>query len=119
MTDYGQVNFFTDRAVQDDPYPYFEWVRDQGPVWQEPRYGVFMITGHAEAKEVYRDPATFPEMNALVATNLTFDQNVINAVNPTVTINTEEYERIAVQGQADQAMRQARAASDRAWAATH
>lgn len=61
MTDFDQVNFFTDRAVQDDPYPYFDWVREQGPVWQEPRYGVYMITGHEEAREVYRDPANFPE----------------------------------------------------------
>jgi cytochrome P450 len=61
MTDFGQVNFFTDRVIQDDPYPYFDWVRAQSPVWQEPRYGVYMVTGHAEAKEVYRDPATFPE----------------------------------------------------------
>jgi len=64
MTDFEQVNFFTDRAVQDDPYPYFDWVREQGPVWQEPRYGVYMVTGHAEAKAVYRDPATFPEHDA-------------------------------------------------------
>jgi cytochrome P450 len=68
MTDFSKVNFFTDREVQDDPYPYFDWVRAQGPVWQEPRYGVFMITGHAEAKEVYRDPATFPEHDAATGT---------------------------------------------------
>jgi cytochrome P450 len=59
-TDFGSVNFFTDRAVQDDVYPYFDWVREQGPVWQEPRYGVFMITGYDEAMAVYGDPATFP-----------------------------------------------------------
>ena len=68
MTDFGQVNFFTDRAVQDDPYPYFDWVREQGPVWQESRYGVYMVTGHAEAKDVYRDPATFPEHDAASGT---------------------------------------------------
>jgi hypothetical protein len=37
MTDFENVNFFTDRAIQDDPYPYFDWVRQQSPVWQEPR----------------------------------------------------------------------------------
>jgi cytochrome P450 len=68
VTDFGQVNFFTDRDVQDDPYPYFDWVREQGPVWQEPRYGVYIVTGHAEAKEVYRDPATFPEHEAASGT---------------------------------------------------
>jgi cytochrome P450 len=61
MSDFENVNFFTDRAVQDDPYPYFDWVRAQGPVWREPNYGLFMITGHAEAMAVYSDPATFPD----------------------------------------------------------
>jgi cytochrome P450 len=60
VTDFRKVNFFTDRSVQDDPYPYLDWVREQGPVWQEPRYGTFMITGHPEAMIVYSDPATFP-----------------------------------------------------------
>ncbi|MDH3706065.1 MAG: cytochrome P450, partial [Acidimicrobiia bacterium] len=60
MTDFDTVNFFADRAVQDDPYEYFDWVRDQGRVWQEPRHGAFMVTGYAEAMEAYGDPATFP-----------------------------------------------------------
>jgi cytochrome P450 len=60
MSDFGNANFFTDRAIQDDPYPYFDWVRRQAPVWREPRYGVFLITGHPEAIAVYTDPATFP-----------------------------------------------------------
>jgi cytochrome P450 family 150 subfamily A5 len=60
VSDFSQTNFFTDRAIQDDPYPYFDWVREQSPVWQEPRFGVFMVTGHPEAMAVYGDPATFP-----------------------------------------------------------
>ena len=68
MTDFEHVKFFTDRAVQDDPYDYFDWVREQGPVWQEPRWGVFMITGHPEAMEVYGDPANFPESDAASGT---------------------------------------------------
>jgi cytochrome P450 len=58
---FEHVNFFRDRTVQDDPYEYFDWVREQGPVWQEPNVGVFMVTGHPEAMSVYSDPATFPE----------------------------------------------------------
>lgn len=68
MTDYAATNFFADRAVQDDPYPYFDWVREQGPVWQEPRFGVYLITGHPEAMEVYGDPATFPDHDAASGT---------------------------------------------------
>src|SRR5262245_33255046 len=73
----------------------------------------------AQVNKVSNDPSNFPEMNASIATNLTFDQNVINAVNPTVTINTEEYEGIAVRSQADDAMRQAQHAQDMAYDATH
>jgi cytochrome P450 len=64
MTDYTTVSFFRDRALQDDPYAYFDWVREQGPVWQEPSFGVFMVTGHPEAMAVYGDPATFTEPDA-------------------------------------------------------
>ena len=52
MTDFATVNFIRDREVQDDPYRYFAWVREQNPVWQEPKYGVFMVTGYDEAMEV-------------------------------------------------------------------
>ena len=61
MSEFESVNFFADRAIQDDPYPYFDWVRNQNPVWQEPNYGMFIITGHPEAMAVYSNPATFPE----------------------------------------------------------
>src|SRR6516164_6305707 len=60
MSEFGKVNFFADRSTQDDPYEYFDWVRDQGPGWQDPHYGVFVSTGHPEGMEVYGDPATFP-----------------------------------------------------------
>ena len=29
-------------------------------MWREPRYGLFMITGHPEAMAIYADPASFP-----------------------------------------------------------
>lgn len=60
MNEFEKTNFFTDRDVQDDPYPYFDWVRAQNPVWREPHYGVFVVTGHQEAMAVYGDPAVFP-----------------------------------------------------------
>src|SRR3984885_10041973 len=61
MTEFKSVNFFIDRAVQDNPYSYFDWARNQSPVWREPNYGMFIITGYQEAMAVYSDPATFPE----------------------------------------------------------
>jgi cytochrome P450 family 150 subfamily A5 len=60
MSEFDGVNFFTDRAIQDHPYEYFDWMRARSPVWREPHYGIFVITGHTEAMAVYGDPATFP-----------------------------------------------------------
>jgi cytochrome P450 len=51
--------------VQDDPYAYFDAVRAQSPVWQEPHYGVLMVTGHEEALAVYNDSAAFSSCNAV------------------------------------------------------
>jgi cytochrome P450 len=65
MIDIEATNFFRDRAVQDDPYAYFDALRSKSPVWQEPHYGVFMVTGHDEARAVYDDPATFSSCNAV------------------------------------------------------
>jgi cytochrome P450 len=64
MSEFEGVNFFTDRAIQDDPYPYFDWVRGQSPVWREPNYGMYMVTGHPEAMAIYGDPASFPPNDA-------------------------------------------------------
>ena len=64
MSEFEDANFFTDRSIQDDPYPYFDWVRDQSPVWREPRYGMFIVTGHQEAMAIYGDPAVFPPDDA-------------------------------------------------------
>jgi cytochrome P450 len=65
MTDFGTVNFFKDRAVQDDPYPYYEWLREQSPVWQEPNYGVYLVSGHDEALSVYKDTNNFSSCNTV------------------------------------------------------
>lgn len=59
------ANFFRDKAVQDDPYAYFEALRSRGPVWQEPHYGIFMVTGHEEAVAVYNDAAHFSSCNVV------------------------------------------------------
>jgi hypothetical protein len=73
----------------------------------------------AKVNEISANESNFPTSNELAVTNFTFDENVINAINPTVTINTEEYEAIAIRSQADDTMRQAQHAQDMAYDATH
>ncbi len=64
MTDGPVVDFFTDPSLIVDPYPYYEEVRRNGPVWQEPVHGAFVITGYDEISAVYRDPETFSSLNS-------------------------------------------------------
>lgn len=52
-------DFFTDREILQDPLPYYRALRERGPVWREPRRGVFMVSGLEEALELYRDHQRF------------------------------------------------------------
>jgi cytochrome P450 len=74
VSDAATTNFFRDRAVQDDPYPYFDELRSMAPVWQEPHYGVFMVTGHDEALAVYNDAARFSSCNAVAGPFVPFPE---------------------------------------------
>ena len=65
MSDLISANFFADREVQDDPYPYFAALRETSPVYREPHYGVFMITGYDEALDVYNDAKRFSSCNVV------------------------------------------------------
>jgi cytochrome P450 len=65
VTGLETANFFRDRTVQDDPYAYFDALRAQSPVWQEPHYGVYMVTGHEEATSVYNDSEHFSSCNVV------------------------------------------------------
>jgi cytochrome P450 len=64
-TDFDAIDFFRNRSLYQDPYPYYEYLRAKAPVWREPHHGVVMITGYEEAIAVYRDTATFSSCNAV------------------------------------------------------
>lgn len=74
MTDLATANFFRDKELQADPYGYFAAVREQSPVWREPNYGVFMVTGHEEATSVYNDSAQFSSCNAVSGPFMKFSE---------------------------------------------
>jgi hypothetical protein len=65
VTDLQTANLFRDRSLQDDPYDYFDALRSESPVWREPHFGIFMVTGHEEALTVYNDSERFSSCNAL------------------------------------------------------
>ena len=50
--------FRSDRFIE-NPYGYFDYLRDQAPVVREPHQGIIMVTGYNEALEVYNDPTRF------------------------------------------------------------
>ena len=56
---FDEIDFFRDQTLVADPYPYFEFMREQCPVRREPNHDVVMVTGYDEAIEVYHDTDTF------------------------------------------------------------
>jgi cytochrome P450 len=65
MTDLASVDYFSDRAVAQDPYEYLDYLRDQGPVFQEPHHGVVAVTGYAEVMAAFKDTDSFSAVNAI------------------------------------------------------
>jgi len=65
MTDFDAIDFFGDKSVVADPYPYFDFLRDQCPVVREPHHDVVMVTGYEEAVAVYHDVERFSSCNSV------------------------------------------------------
>jgi cytochrome P450 len=65
MTDLASVDYFSDQAVAQDPYAYLEYLRSQGPVFQEPNHGVVAVTGYAEVMAAFKDTDAFSAVNAI------------------------------------------------------
>jgi cytochrome P450 len=66
MRDWQDIDFFSDESLVEDPYPYFDTLRQQCPVLDLPHLGVVAVTGYDELHEVYRDNDTFSSCNAPV-----------------------------------------------------
>ena len=65
MTDLAKADYFMDLSLVDDPYPYFEALRAQGPVVRLPAHDTVAVLGFEEALEVYRDTEHFSAVNAV------------------------------------------------------
>lgn len=65
MTDLAQVDYFTDADVAQDPYDYWDYLREHGPVFREPHYGVVAVTGYQEVQAAFKDVESFSAVNAI------------------------------------------------------
>ncbi|MET0365063.1 MAG: cytochrome P450 [Sphingobium sp.] len=67
-------DFFTDPAILNDPYEYFEAVRARGPIYRPEGKDYLIVTGFAEALEIFRNSTDFSASIALqgAACPLTF-----------------------------------------------
>ena len=66
MTDLDGIDYFSDPSVVENPYPYFERIREKCPAFREPHHGVVAVTGYDDVLGVYRDTETFSSVNAAV-----------------------------------------------------
>ena len=72
MTDPSTIDYFRDKSVALDPYPYLDSLVRDKPVWIEPSHGVVMVTGYDEALAVFRDPETFSSCNNVAGPDTVF-----------------------------------------------
>lgn len=61
---FAEVDFFSDQAVIADPYPYYEYLRAQGPVCPIATDGMVAVTGYDELVAVYKDSEHFSAINS-------------------------------------------------------
>ena len=72
MSDWTTADYFSDEALNQDPYPYFDQLRAAGPVLVLSHLGVVAVSGYDEIGEVYRDTESFSSCNSVVGPFATF-----------------------------------------------
>lgn len=65
MTDLALADFFSDQAISQDPYDYWDALRAKGPVVREPHHGVVAVTGYREVMAAFKDHESFSAVNAI------------------------------------------------------
>jgi cytochrome P450 len=64
-TDFSSTDLFRDKELPRDPYPFYDWVREQGPIWYYPLWDVWLVTGYDEVVAIYRDQASWSNCNTV------------------------------------------------------
>ena len=62
-------DYFTDHEILKDPYAYFDALRAKGPVYHDPRSGVYFVTGFNEVLEVLKNQQDFSSMISVQGPN--------------------------------------------------
>jgi len=65
MSELASIDYFTNPDIAQDPYAYWDYLREQGPVFAEPHYGVVAVTGYAEVQAAFKDVDCFSAVNAI------------------------------------------------------
>lgn len=65
MGTYDDTDFFMDLSLVEDPYPYFEHLRQQGPAVYLPQHNVLAVTDFDVALGVHLDNADLSAVNAV------------------------------------------------------
>ena len=66
MSDWQSIDYFTDDSLVEDPYRYYDELREECPVLALPHLGVVAVTGYDELSDVYRDTESFSSCNSVV-----------------------------------------------------
>jgi cytochrome P450 len=72
VSDWEHIDFFSDESLLEDPYPYFDQLRECSPVLPLRQLKVVAVTGFDEASEVYLDGDTFSSCNSVIGPFLQF-----------------------------------------------
>lgn len=65
MTDYAHADVFTDNAIAQKPFDYFEYLRAQGPITPLGYRNVIAVTGYDEGVSIYKDDVHFSAINTV------------------------------------------------------
>jgi cytochrome P450 len=69
MKSYADVDYFTDRSLPDEPHPFFEFLRAQGPLAHMPNRDVVAVTGYNEGLAIFRNEERFSSYIAAYGVN--------------------------------------------------
>jgi cytochrome P450 len=65
VRDLAETDYFSDEAVAQNPYEYYEYLRSKGPIFREPHRDVVAVTGYTEVMAAFKDTESFSAVNAI------------------------------------------------------